>query len=140
MVVADRRVHVVEPARRHRVRVGRVVCPLGAPHLGRVERREERQAGLELEAELVDRDDPGAERERLSLQQPHRVLEPPQDAELAVPRMLDGDGEVALGVDPADHAPHREGNTTACSVDIRIPPRFWSCRAVMPQRRSGRSS
>ena len=30
--------------------------------------------------------------------------------------------------------------TSACSVDMRIPPRFWSCSAVIPHSRSGRSS
>ncbi len=31
-------------------------------------------------------------------------------------------------------------NTSACSLDIRMPPRFWSFAAEMPQSRSGRLS
>ena len=33
-----------------------------------------------------------------------------------------------------------EKSTSACSVDIRMPPRFWSCSAEMPHSRSGRLS
>ncbi len=33
-----------------------------------------------------------------------------------------------------------ENSTSACSVDMRMPPRFWSCSAEMPQSRSGRLS
>ncbi len=80
----------------------------GAPDLGRVERRDERQAVAELEAIGVGRGHgPSLGREHLSTEERHRVLDTGELPEVALVVHLDSDRDSPGAVHPADDAAHQ---------------------------------
>ena len=106
--LVDEVVDVLDRALAHPRVPAALVRDARAPHLGRIERRDERPPSVELQAVRVDRCDRAPlGGEHLAEEERHRVIDPGELPERPLVVQLDADRHAACRIHPADDPAHQ---------------------------------